>query len=179
MKESITLMSFSALLFASSGILSQPANEKSASTLHEVSDIQASALSSDTISTVASIGTNGTDLLILAKVNDINDSRSHRLNDQKSSKIDAIKTDIVVDASATKSTATDAAADAATQAATKNFSDEEIAHLRQLFLQAENALQKKDDASYFLLADQLKNYPLYPYLQYQWLKKHLGSERVC
>jgi len=57
------------------------------------------------------------------------------------------------------------------------FSDEEIAAQRQLFLQAENALKKGDDASYFLLADQLKEYPLYPYLQYRWLKKNLRHER--
>ena len=57
------------------------------------------------------------------------------------------------------------------------FSDEEIAHLRQLFLQAEKALKKKKDTEYFLLADQLKEYPLYPYLQYQRLKKHLDNEK--
>ena len=165
MKKSLILMSFSALLLASSGILSQPTDKINPFGLPE---IQASASSA-----VIPTGSNNSKFLILAKVNEINDSQSHRLNKQKSSKIDAIKTDIVVDPSATKSTATDAAA----QAAAKNFSDEEIAHLRQLFLQAENALQKKDDASYFLLADQLKNYPLYPYLQYQWLKKHLDKER--
>jgi soluble lytic murein transglycosylase len=54
------------------------------------------------------------------------------------------------------------------------FSDEEIAHLRQLFLQAEESLN--DDESFLLLADQLKEYPLYPYLQYQWLKKNLDHE---
>ena len=58
-----------------------------------------------------------------------------------------------------------------------HFTDAEIAHLRQLFLQAENALDNNDDANYFLLADQLKEYPLYPYLQYQWLKKNLDHER--
>jgi len=57
------------------------------------------------------------------------------------------------------------------------FSDEEIAHLRQLFLQAEKALKKKKEAEYLLLADQLKEYPLYPYLQYQRLKKHLDDEK--
>ncbi len=56
------------------------------------------------------------------------------------------------------------------------FSDEEIAHLRELFLQAEKLLKKNKKAKYFLLADQLKEYPLYPYLQYQWLKKHLDNE---
>jgi len=56
------------------------------------------------------------------------------------------------------------------------FSDEEIAQLRKLFLQAEESLKSRDDESYFLLADQLKDYPLYPYLQYQWLKKNLTKD---
>ena len=64
--------------------------------------------------------------------------------------------------------------DAKTQ---KQFSDEELAALRQLFLEAESALSKGNDASYFELAKQLTEYPLYPYLQYQWLRKHLGRER--
>lgn len=57
------------------------------------------------------------------------------------------------------------------------YTDEEIAELRQIFLQAEEALKKRHDADYFLLSDQLKEYPLYPYLQYQWLKNNLGRER--
>ncbi len=56
-------------------------------------------------------------------------------------------------------------------------SDEELAKQRQLFLQAENTLKKKDYENYFLLSEQIKDYPLYPYLQYQWLKKHLSRER--
>ena len=59
----------------------------------------------------------------------------------------------------------------------KTFSEQELASLRQLFLQAEKALQRNNDADYFMLADQLEDYPLYPYLQYQWLKKHLERER--
>ncbi len=59
---------------------------------------------------------------------------------------------------------------------TQTFSDEELNALRQLFLQAENAIKKNNDAEYFLLAEQLKDYPLQPYLQYQWLKKHLDNE---
>ncbi len=57
----------------------------------------------------------------------------------------------------------------------QQFSDEEIARLRQLFLKAEVAIEKGDDAGYLQLSDQLHDYPLYPYLQYQWLKKHLGQ----
>lgn len=59
----------------------------------------------------------------------------------------------------------------------QHFSDEEKAALRALFLQAEVALRKRNDAAYFQLADQLKEYPLYPYLQYQWLRKNLKRER--
>lgn len=58
----------------------------------------------------------------------------------------------------------------------KQFTDEELAELRELFLQAEKAQGSGKDARYFQLADKLEEYPLYPYLQYQWLKKHLGSE---
>ena len=57
------------------------------------------------------------------------------------------------------------------------FSDEEIAEQRKIFLQAEEALKKKDNAKYFLLSDKISEYPLYPYLQYKWLKKNLGRER--
>jgi len=63
------------------------------------------------------------------------------------------------------------------KALAEGFSDEELAELRQLFLQAEDLLKNNKDAEYFLLADELKEYPLYPYLQYQWLKKHLDHER--
>ncbi len=61
-------------------------------------------------------------------------------------------------------------------AQTKKISDEELNALRQLFLQAENAIKKNNDAEYFLLAEKLKDYPLAPFLQYQWLKKHLDNE---
>lgn len=64
-----------------------------------------------------------------------------------------------------------------TEDTVKPLTEEELAGLRTLFLQAERALAKGDDAGYSLLADKLEQYPLYPYLQYQWLKKHLGHER--
>lgn len=57
------------------------------------------------------------------------------------------------------------------------FTDEEIAEQRKIFLQAEEALKKKNNAKYFLLSDKISEYPLYPYLQYKWLKKNLGRER--
>lgn len=56
------------------------------------------------------------------------------------------------------------------------LSDEELAELRKLFVKAEKAVRKKNKAKYNRLAAQLKDYPLYPYLQYQWLRKHLGDD---
>jgi soluble lytic murein transglycosylase len=64
-----------------------------------------------------------------------------------------------------------------TETAEKQFTEEELDDLRKLFLRAEKALEKKNDNTYFQLADQLEEYPLYPYLQYQWLRKHLDRER--
>ncbi len=61
--------------------------------------------------------------------------------------------------------------------AEKQFTDEELADLRKLFLQAEKALSSGKDARYFQLAGQLEEYPLYPHLQYKWLAKHLDRER--
>ena len=68
-------------------------------------------------------------------------------------------------------------AQSATETAIENpFSDEELEQLRKLFLQAEDALKRGKDARYFSLSNQLEEYPLYPYLQYRWLRKNLGQE---
>lgn len=147
MKESIILMSFSALLLASSGIHSQATDE---------------------ISTAAP-DTPDTTPLLLAKVNNISDELRPRLNGHKN--------ETIIDSAPAKINTTPATKETRSQPATKKFSDEEIAHLRQLFLQAESAIKKKNDTEYFRLAEQLKDYPLYPYLQYQWLKKHLDREQ--
>ncbi|NOQ88541.1 MAG: transglycosylase SLT domain-containing protein, partial [Gammaproteobacteria bacterium] len=170
MKENLILMSFSALLLASSGILSQPTDEISSTTVFDTPDQQTSAF----ISEATSAKINKTSPLMLAKVNEIDVTRSHQLN---SNKIEAI-TDIARIKTAIEDATTETkTANAVAELPTKSFSDEEIALQRQLFLQAESALKKKDDASYFLLSDQLKDYPLYPYLQYQWLRKNLDRER--
>lgn len=58
----------------------------------------------------------------------------------------------------------------------KYFSEEEVSHLRKLFLQGEKAIKKNDDLNYFRLSEKLQHYPLSPYLQYQWLRKHLHEE---
>ena len=47
---------------------------------------------------------------------------------------------------------------------------------RQAFLQAERYINENREADYFALAASLKNYPLYPYLHYQWLKNHLDDQ---
>jgi len=58
----------------------------------------------------------------------------------------------------------------------KKFTDDELATLRQEFLAAEKALSRNNIEKYFLLADGLKEYPLYPYLQYKWLRNNLQHE---
>lgn len=57
-------------------------------------------------------------------------------------------------------------------AAAPNFSA-----MRNTFLQAEQYIKQERNDDYLALADSLKNYPLYPYLQYQWLVKHLDDTR--
>jgi soluble lytic murein transglycosylase len=44
---------------------------------------------------------------------------------------------------------------------------------RSDFLQAELVLNQGNDAAFFQLSTNLVDYPLYPYLQYQWLSQHL------
>jgi len=51
-----------------------------------------------------------------------------------------------------------------------------LAAQRQQFLLAEQAIDRNRDTEYFALAAALKNYPLYPYLHYQWLKNHLDAD---
>ncbi|MDD4913449.1 MAG: transglycosylase SLT domain-containing protein [Methylococcales bacterium] len=49
---------------------------------------------------------------------------------------------------------------------------------RKTFLQAEQFLNQDREREYFESADSLKGYALYPYLHYQWLKKHLDDNRA-
>lgn len=49
--------------------------------------------------------------------------------------------------------------------------------MRSTFLQAEQYIKQGRENDYFALADTLKTYPLYPYLQYQWLVNHLDDEK--
>lgn len=43
---------------------------------------------------------------------------------------------------------------------------------RQIFLQAEKYLSKKNEVGFLALSESLTDYPLFPYLKYQWLKDH-------
>lgn len=54
-------------------------------------------------------------------------------------------------------------------------SERSLSAMRQTFLQAERYIKQHRDNDYFALSDTLKNYPLYPYLHYQWLIKHLDD----
>lgn len=60
--------------------------------------------------------------------------------------------------------------------ATDYYTETELVELRKIFEQAEQAIKHKDESQYQRLASKLKDYPLYPYLKYQWLSKHLDKE---
>jgi len=169
MKKNIILLSFSTLLCASPGILGQPTDKF--------------IVSSNILLKPASTPETNTPLL-LAKANTHSIEQNTELSASKKSSI-AIKTNIapqtsrqvnneqqteqittVVDKNSLKKTETAA-----------HISDEQLAQLRQQFLQAEIALKNHNEADYFLLSDKLKDYPLYPYLQYQWLRKNLGRKQ--
>ncbi|MDD1622328.1 MAG: lytic murein transglycosylase, partial [Methylococcaceae bacterium] len=55
-------------------------------------------------------------------------------------------------------------------------SEQSLAEMRKVFLQAEQYIAQGRDSDYFALSNTLKSYPLYPYLQYQWLKNHLDDD---
>ena len=48
---------------------------------------------------------------------------------------------------------------------------------RQTFIKAEKLIRKADSARFFSLLDTIKDYPLYPYIQYQWLKNNLKQTK--
>lgn len=54
-------------------------------------------------------------------------------------------------------------------------SERSLTAMRQTFLQAERYIEQDRDLDFFALADSLIDYPLYPYIQYQWLVKHLDE----
>jgi len=55
--------------------------------------------------------------------------------------------------------------------------DTEIASLRKKFIAAEKALNKNQIKKFKNLLSQLKKYPLYPYLEYQFLRKNLSQAK--
>ncbi len=56
------------------------------------------------------------------------------------------------------------------------MSEQALTAMRQSFLQAEQYIEQNRDDDYFALSDTLKDYPLYPYLHYQWLLRHLDDD---
>ncbi len=178
MRKSFVTLSCSALLFASSSILSQTAGYTSDRNTSfgdgGFADAKTAAQSRAIQNDKDASQTKGT--LVLAKVNTQTPNKS--INPLNNSLAILPKASQDKQRAVVETIEPDTTSQSVGQSInTTYFSDEELAHLRQLFLQAENALRRKNNAQYFLLADQLKEYPLYPYLQYQWLRKHLGSER--
>ena len=175
MKESLILLSFSSLLVASSGILSQPTDKpvtaSDNSALHDQLDPFNSSHESDK-STIERP-------LILANISTVDDSQilqSESVTKHKPASLEVEnKTQSAIETAPARVEILQPGT--TQQSISQSFTDEELAHLRQLFLQAENALKKNDKSTYFVLAEQLKEYPLYPYLQYQWLKKNLDQEQ--
>lgn len=55
-------------------------------------------------------------------------------------------------------------------------SEASLLQQRKAFLQAERYIQLHRDDDYLVLAASLKDYPLYPYLHYQWLSEHLQDQ---
>ena len=49
---------------------------------------------------------------------------------------------------------------------------------RNAFLQAESLISQNLATDFLTVASTLKDYPLYPYLQYQWLSKHLDDNQA-
>jgi soluble lytic murein transglycosylase len=50
-----------------------------------------------------------------------------------------------------------------------------LADQRQAFLQAQKYLAEKNETVFLQISNNLADYPLYPYLRYQWLKDHLAQ----
>ena len=176
MKEISILLSFSALLFVSSSILSQTAEKADAVDKNDLPAInQAIAegvepkvakkpLMIANVSTGLELGTPGTK------------STGTKLSDLPQLQIEPPATATAIEPE-TRARIDQAISSTTETPDTSYLSDEQLAQFRQLFLRAENALKSRKDAEYFLLSDQLEDYPLHPYLQYQWLKKNLSAER--
>lgn len=160
MKKNLLTISFSGLLLASPGILSQTADRQNAQLANPSSASEPSA------------DKNTQDELLLAKAS------INSVIDKNSAVVEHKKEKTPVDEAALVSTDTAKTGIVKRETVdTEHSSDEEIAHQRQLFLKAEIALKNNKQSDYFSLSDQLKDYPLYPYLRYQWLIKHIDQEK--
>lgn len=170
MKESLIILSFSSLLLVSSSILSQPTDETNSPGGEDTQTASSATFITASESSTGSISPP----LVLAKVNNIENSSFFRTSPVKTREAPSLAED------KTKDTATQKPVNqslAPQKPIRQTFSEEEMAQFRQLFLKAEHAIKRKNDSAYFLLSNQLKDYPLYPYLQYQWLRKHLDHEK--
>ena len=155
MKKNL-LLSFSALLLVSPGILSQTSDVKNPATTHDAFTTQSMSHRFDNYVDK----TNRQNGLVLATANAYTDNNN-----------DGRLDDIIAEHN-NKQTETNI-----NTSQTEYFSDEELIKLRELFLKAESSVKKNKKAEYYRLTEQLKEYPLQPYLQYQWLKKHLSDEK--
>lgn len=159
MKKKLPL-SFIVLLLISSGAFSQNTKQSNTATLDGSSTTQALSQPSSPHLNKTQDTDNKQSELMLAKTSTDIPGNSHS-DDLPTIFPETIKShQNKIDSSTTQATV---------------FSDEELKAFRELFLQVENAIKDNNDAEYFLLVEQLKDYPLYPYIQYQWLKKHLSE----
>ncbi len=156
MKEKFLLLSFSVLLLTSPGILSQTSDEKSTVFTFDGPASQSSSHRFDKYTN----DTNRQNGLMLATADIYTDNGK-----------DARLENIIAEHNSKQ------AEENINTTQTEYFSDEELKHLRKLFLQAESSVKNNKKTEYYQLADQLKEYPLQPYIQHQWLKKHLKNEK--
>ena len=156
MKKNILLLSYSGLLLLSSSTLSQATESNGTTITHDQLATQSLPHRFDQYADEV----NSQNGLLLATADTYTDNKN-----------DARLENIIAEHNSNQAEA----GTEATQA--KYFSDEELINLRLVFLQAERSVKKNRKAEYIRLTDQLKGYPLQPYIQYQWLKKHLNDEQ--
>jgi soluble lytic murein transglycosylase len=152
MKENIRILSFSALLLASSSLLSQTTEIKNTVIRYKQADPHRFDAYLDNKDSASTKSTNST---VLATIEDYTDHK----HDGRLADIIAEHNNQQTEASVNKN----------------QLTDEQIEQLRPIFLQAEKAVSKKNNRRFLSLSEQLIEYPLYPYLQYQWLQKNLDK----
>ncbi len=159
MKENILFVTFPVLLLASSSLLSQPDNSPPVNTLQ--TGMMLANVNPDVIH-----GSN-------APIGDIFIKKPEKAADTALPKT----VHPPVNGAGEDTIGEDRPGNAETrQVELKQYSDEELARMRTLFIQAEKAVKHNNKAKYLALSEQLADYPLQPFLQYQWLRKHLNDE---